>query len=439
MGLFSTSMAVLVTAVALAAPAASAQGQPDSSPPRRVELTGPVEVPLSLESNLPIVEARVNGQGPFRFGIETGADFVIVSPDVVSRLALTRTGGSDAYPAYTVASIEIGGARFVDMPVAAARVAQTGIDGVLGLPLYRDVLMTIDYPARRLRFERGMLPAPDASNILTLTHIGPFWGVPISIAGTAFTAVLDTRSTGGFGLTPESARDVRFDGEPRVVGRARGAAIPETEVKAATIAGDVRVGRYVFPRPTVSIRPLPPGFPTEPIVGARVLSQFVVTLDQQNARLRLARDSDLPIVLDPAAGGRATSAAPASTAGAQATTDYAGRYGSRTVRAENGKLILQRDGGPPLEMVGTGQDTFTLAEVPQAQIKFVRDASGLIVEVQILNRDGQWEKEKRVRQGAISRRTRPSRSRRSDRRAFRRSAPTAPDTAAPEAKPRIAR
>jgi hypothetical protein len=184
---------------------------------------------------------------------------------------LKRSGGPDESPAYRLDSIDIGGAHFAGVPVSAMRVAQPGIDGVLGLPLYRDLLLTIDYTNRRVRFERGWLPSADGASILALRRIGPFWGVPISIAGQDFTAVLDTRSTGGFGLTPQSAKDVPFDGEVRVVGRARGAAIPETEVKAGTIAGDIHVGRYVFPRPVVTIRPLPPGFPLGPLIGGRVL------------------------------------------------------------------------------------------------------------------------------------------------------------------------
>ena len=366
---------------------------PDSSPPERVELSGAVEVPITLESNLPIVEIRVNGQGPFRFGIETGANFIVISPDLAARVSLKRTGGTNEYPAYRLDTIDIGGVHFAGMPAVARRVAQANIDGVLGLPLYRDLLLTIDYPNRRARFERGALPAADGQSILSLTHVGPFWGLPLTIAGKAYSGVLDTRSTGGFGFTPESAKGVPFAGELRVVGRARGAAIPEADVKAGTIAGDIRIGRYVFPRPVASVRPLPPDFPTEPIVGGRVLSQFAITLDQRNARLRLARASGDPIRLEEPAPRAAAAGAPA----AASLGDFTGRYGSRVIRVENGQLVLQRDGGPPLEMVANGIDTFTLAEVPQAQIKFSRDAAGVVTSVAILNRDGQWETEKRVR------------------------------------------
>jgi hypothetical protein len=76
---------LLAAALLLVAPHVTYAAQdysPDPSPPERVELTGVVEVSITLESNLPIVEARVNGNGPFRFGIETGANFVVISPEL---------------------------------------------------------------------------------------------------------------------------------------------------------------------------------------------------------------------------------------------------------------------------------------------------------------------------------------------------------------------
>ena len=68
---------------------------PDSSPPARVTLSGRVEVPMQLVRGLPIVEVRVNGSGPFLFGIETGANFVAVTPDLVAKLSLVRAGGPE--------------------------------------------------------------------------------------------------------------------------------------------------------------------------------------------------------------------------------------------------------------------------------------------------------------------------------------------------------
>lgn len=352
---------------------------------------------MVVMGNLPIIEVRINGSGPYRFGIETGAGFVVIAPALVTTLGLARTGGSDDLPEYTLGSITAGAATFKGVAVHAIATAQTEIDGVLGLPLYRQVLLTLDYQNRRVAFERGSLAAPDGRSILPLTRVGPFWGAPITIGGKPFTAVVDTRSTGAFGVVPAVAEQLAFDGPLTVVGRARGAAIAETEVRAGRLSGDIVIGAYTFPTPSISVRALPPGFPDEPLLGTQVLSQFTVTLDQQNARIRLARAGDTTITLGPRPGaGVPPAAAPTPSAVAEYAA-YAGTYGVREVRIEGDTLILQREGGAPLRLVRTKGDEFTLEQVPSAIIRFVRDAAHAVVEIQVLNRDGQWESAKRTR------------------------------------------
>ena len=298
----------ILAMLAVAASEAAAQQpvlyQPDSSPPRRIAMAAAgVEVPLVdpgiPNTTLPVVEIMVNGRGPFRFGVETGAGFVAVSRAFVEAAGpLPRTGGPDEVPEYRVDSITLGGATFHDVRVSAMPRGATGVDGVLGLPFFRDVLLTIDYPARRLRLTRDTLPAANGRDVLQLSRAGPFWAVPIDLAGHAYAGVIDTRSTGTLGVTPEVGAALPFDGALEVVGRARGAGIPETEVKAGRLAGDVRIGAYTFPRPMLSVRPLPPLFvgpAAGPLVGDAVLQHFVVSLDQRRGRLRLAREGS-PVI-----------------------------------------------------------------------------------------------------------------------------------------------
>ncbi|MEO8030387.1 MAG: retropepsin-like aspartic protease [Gemmatimonadota bacterium] len=264
--------------------------RPDPSPPKSVTLNAPVTVPL-LPSQvgrapLPVVEVTINGRGPFRLGVETGANFIAVSPDVVTQLGLVRAGGPDDYPEYRADSVRIGGAVFQDMPISAEGRA-TGVDGLLGLPFWAGVLLTIDYPANQLTISHDTLPAPDTKSIVPLTRTADFWSLPLLVAGQPTQGILDTRSTGGFGFTPDAAAPLSFTAPPIVIGRARGAAIAETEVKGGQISGNIVIGRYLIPQPFIEIRALPPGFPQVPLIGARVLSHFVVSLDQRTARLRL--------------------------------------------------------------------------------------------------------------------------------------------------------
>lgn len=285
----------LLLALAVSAPAAAQTPElyrPDSTPPAAVHLTGTVEVPL-LPSQvgrapLPVVNVMINGKGPFRFGIETGAHFIAVSPAVAGQLGLKAVGGPAESPEYLVDSIAVGGATFITVH-ASGLAGASGVDGLLGWPFWTGVLMTIDYPAGKLRISGDSLPVPNGKDILPLSRVGDFWGAPMNAAGHQFTAVVDTRSTGGFGFTPTSADGLPFDSAPVVIGRAGGAAIAPVEVKGTAINGDITLGGYTFAHPRIAIRPLPPLFPQAPIIGAQVLSTFVMSLDVARGRVRLER------------------------------------------------------------------------------------------------------------------------------------------------------
>jgi len=301
-----------VTCMTPGAAAAQSQAEPDSSPPARIDFAGTVTVPLVPSGGgpiLPVVEIMINGRGPYRFGIETGAGFIGVNPGFADSLGLPRAGGSDDIPEFRVDSIALGAATFRDVLVAPLPGPARGVAGVLGLPFFRNILLTIDYPGQRVLFSRDTLPDPDGATVLALSRAGPFWAMPITMADHALVGVLDTRSTGVLGVTPEVAATLPFADSTRVIGRAGGAAIPVTTLRAGRLDGDVVIGAFRFPRPEVTIRALPPGFPTGPLIGAVVLQNFVVSLDQRHGRLRLVHPGSTTITL-PEVGGSSRGSRP---------------------------------------------------------------------------------------------------------------------------------
>jgi hypothetical protein len=69
-----------------------------------------------------------------------------------------------------------------------------------------------------------------------------------------------------------------------------------------------------------------------------------------------------------------------------------GSFGERTVTLEDGALFLQRQGGPKLKMMPVAKDEFALERIPEARIKFARGEKGVVIEIHVLNRTGEWEK-----------------------------------------------
>lgn len=356
-------------------------GSPDSTPPREVVLLrGPVVVPLQLAGGLPVVEARINGRGPYRLGIETGARFSVVRQRVAEALALQRTGAGDGLRAD---SIQVGEATFRDVRVSVLPIADEQVDGVLGLPAFAEVLLIIDYPGRVARLERGNLPAVNGQDVLALSRVGTFWGVDLDLGGVTAVAVLDTRSTGGFSATPVSARSLSFAGSPAVVGMARGAAIQPLQITAARLSGDARLGRYVFQRPIVSIRPLPEDFPQNTVIGGSVLQNFAVTLDQANRRVRFSRSDAAPIPAPPPMRGLGFMIRPspggARLVGLVRPGSPAEQQGLRV-----GDEIIELGGVPPAAIGPATVSGITSSRVSEVKVTVRRDGQELTFQIPLV-------------------------------------------------------
>jgi hypothetical protein len=57
---------------------------------------------------------------------------------------------------------------------------------------------------------------------------------------------------------------------------------------------------------------------------------------------------------------------------------FAGAFGPRTVRVQDGQLVYQRDDRDPMVMIPMGEDTFGFAELDWFRIRFERDEAGRV-------------------------------------------------------------
>jgi hypothetical protein len=251
-------------------------------------------------AHLPAIDVRVNGRGPFRFAIDTGGGgSARIDSALAARLGLPVVGKARAgdpsgqnlreMTLVSVDSIEFGGARFAGL-TAAVRDYNEGprkagrVDGVLGFGLFAECLLTLDYPAGRVRVARDTLPPENGRDILAYRGDRGIASVTLRIDSLEVDADIDAGSPGGFTL-PGSLRDrVPLATAPRVVGRGRTVS-NSFEIEAARLRGEVRLGGFAYPEPEVEFVPI---FPVGN-VGERVLRDFRITFDQRNRRLRLEK------------------------------------------------------------------------------------------------------------------------------------------------------
>jgi hypothetical protein len=154
------------------------------------------------------------------------------------------------------------------------------------------LLVEIDYPGKRVVFRRGALPAPDGREIFGWDRARGLPEIPISVAGTTIPAHLDSGASAGLSLPERLAAELPLASPLVMVGRAR-LVDRELVVRGATLAGEVRIGRFVLERPEVDFVDIATD---QANVGPAILSQLALILDPANDRLRLVGPEDGRIV-----------------------------------------------------------------------------------------------------------------------------------------------
>ena len=292
--LLSTSL-LLLSSVAAASPPLSAPVAGDACALAHRPLSDAlVQVPFETVDGRIYVNARVNGQGPYRFAVDTGASGVgRADTRLVSALALPLHGETTTSDGVTRASVdtvridtlELGGVVHRNVEVIArdynARNApEAAFDGILGRDFFADGLLRIDYPNRTLGFTRSEQLAPSAANALTYSRA---FRIPLKIAGRPFVAQLDTGANVGFVL-PQAAFDQVSD---RPLGEAVRSQLTNGQLESwrAAVHGPIEAGQVSHDNVEVRVSPRYP----EVLVGAHALQDAVLLIDQASQVVAICR------------------------------------------------------------------------------------------------------------------------------------------------------
>lgn len=251
---------------------------PAAPPPGQTDLPWiPVYQAMDMTDGKPVIEAGVNGKGPFRFYLDTATPYTLLDRRFAEEVgalsrdeddAEDRSSSRAARPStVTVETLSIGSAVFSGV---RARLGDLGDGddsadrpvGALGFRLFSECLLTLDYPEKRVIVERGQLLFPDGKEVLDLIikDDAPF--ALITLGSIDLETCLDSGSTKGLvvpgGLAEES-----------------------TDPIAATAV----IGGHTISDPEVIVSDSAP----HAVAGSEFLRSFSLTFDQKNRRLRIAQ------------------------------------------------------------------------------------------------------------------------------------------------------
>jgi hypothetical protein len=253
----------------------------------------PVTLPARLLGNVLVVEASWDKFGPYHFVIDTGSSVTLVSPELARRYGTSESppvgvpkvrvrsseGGTVLLDAVTLTKIQLGGARF-DVPALVFDCSELSahfgvpIDGILGFPLFRDAVLTLDYPNERIVLRRDIPDEGLPGEAILFNNADKTPLIPIRVGDRQIAALIDSGSGAALALNP-AGLSPRFLFGP-VEGPTVSTLAGDRPSSVGRLAEVVRLGSFDIPDPVTDV--------TDELssLGGGVLRHFTITFDQED-------------------------------------------------------------------------------------------------------------------------------------------------------------
>jgi len=353
---------------------------------------GAIVAKVRLENGRVVIDAHLNGKGPFPFVVDTGAVVSGVEDELAKSLGLkvirqVRLNSGRTFPLYAVDDLVLGGAvRQQGASLFGLKANLRGGEGLVaaGMMTTHDSILDFDREEWRL-YPGGLAARPGYSELDSDIQLDPGSNgsrrisVQATLDGKRLKLLVDTGAPRMVVLDPDIGKGLGYWDDRKVFAPAAFSGIDGTlERSGRTVRGEVlEIGPGRFERPLVTTRfpgaPVIRGF--DGIVGLPVLERLNLSVAAAARRLWV-KPNDRPqrresvnrsgLWLDPAKGGARVAVvgtgSPAASAGF--------KVGDRIASASEFGALLGRLGGAAGETVtfrverpGGAQDVrFVLAD-----------------------------------------------------------------------------
>lgn len=222
--------------------------------------------------------------------LDTGASPTSVDPDSIRRVfgTVVTAGKRVKLRDGSAGPLQVRSLKVTAHPMGAlSRAIGTEIDGILGFHAFRDLLLTLDYPAGEVRVGEGKLPEPDGEEVFRdYGKSRPF--VALDLGEEKVPLLIDSGYTGLMRL--RGTDPLPWEVAPVPLGasvRYRGVRINE----GGRLARDLAVGPLTVKRPVVQV-----GEGTR-LVGAKALGRLSLTFDHRSRRIRMVLGEPGPLTV----------------------------------------------------------------------------------------------------------------------------------------------
>jgi len=264
-------------------------------------------IPFTYSDGHIFVDADVDGSGPYRFAIDTGAGDALAT-DVAATLRL-RTGRPFSIGGTGEGTVQARSARLSSLTVGDAEIIDTSalvfsfdelrnvegianFDGLIGHELFERYVVRIDYAAQTVTLSDPATYVRGPGVVVPFTLSGTTPVVDGSVDGIAGRFTIDTGDRGALSLTAPfvAAHHLRERYSPAVEAIA-GWGIGGPVRAVLTRVGELRLGAIAIERPVTRLTEARHGFFTSTQlagnIGNGVLERFTVTFDYRRREMTL--------------------------------------------------------------------------------------------------------------------------------------------------------
>jgi predicted aspartyl protease len=256
-----------------------------------------IKIPFKIPDRHILLQATINREKTVWFMLDTGTSGVVVSKRIARKMNLpfsenttkvsTPSGRAFFSPLLRVNSLRVGGAEFKTFDAVQLdlrdlrRKLKHEVDGILGFPLFANILLTIDYPQQTIFLEKGRLPEK-GKEIFDYDLINHKPYLPIPWKGTTVPALIDTGSSHFLTLPKALADDLILS----YTMRERVWNIEGTRYDLTGDLEEVQIGQYLISYPRINFSEVSKG-----ILGFVFLHHFVITFDHLQKKVRITKPS----------------------------------------------------------------------------------------------------------------------------------------------------
>jgi Aspartyl protease len=252
-----------------------------------------IEIPFSMDRNLMLIKAKVNGKKEYSFIYDTGTTGLVLSETLVKENKLKITGTTtmqspnslepEKVKTLVVPKLNLNGFEIKKLDAVAVQPQQIfspNASGIIGLSVFKGNLVTIDFKNSKLIVKNGKLE-PTEKGVVKVD----FSRVPeayVKVNGEDMLAVFDCGGPTEMSFPMEWKSKLKLKSEPVLFAKARTPG-GEVEVYKSQLDGTISFGSIEFKDPAIML--VTGGFGAINF-GNPFFQKYTTTIDMVNQLMR---------------------------------------------------------------------------------------------------------------------------------------------------------